>query len=327
MDNTQIVRSGLSDSSTKKIVALSVTLIIALSLLILIYSAWRSVHPGYVGIVFDKANHQVTASRLEPGWALINPFTQAIQEYPVTIRTYSMVQRSSEGNTSGDDSVKIQSSEGQQLNLDVVIQYQVIKEESAQLYQDWGGADISSVEDGVVRHYTRTQVPSVVSKYSWEAIVSKGRDEIVKELDGRLSEEFARRHLRLVSVGIREVHLPSALQSALNQKIQAQQIAEQQKYQLEQARVKAEQDVAEATGRANALKAQAEGEATATLTRATAQAQANKKLSENLSAELIQYQLLQRWDGQLPMMTGNGTPLIDVNKMMSVRGAIGGTKD
>ena len=35
-----------------------------------------------------------------------------------------------------------------------------------------------------------------------------------------------------------------------DQKIQAQQQAEQQKYQLQQAQVKAEQDVAEATGRA-----------------------------------------------------------------------------
>jgi regulator of protease activity HflC (stomatin/prohibitin superfamily) len=318
---------GRSGASPKKTVTLVVTLVICISFLFLIYSAWRSVHPGYVGIVFDKANHQVTASRLEPGWALINPFTQAIQEYPVTIRTYSMVQKSAEGYTSGDDSIKIQSSEGQQLNLDFVIQYQVIKEESAALYQDWGGADITYVEDGVVRQYTRTQVPSVVSKYSWEHIVSKGRDEIIKELETRLTEEFLRRHLRLVSVGIREVHLPAALQTALNQKIQAQQIAEQQKYQLEQAKVKAEQDVAEATGRANALKAQAEGEASATLTRATAQAQANRKLSENLTSELIQYQLLQRWDGQLPMMSGASTPLIDVGKMMATRGALQSLKE
>src|SRR6266536_2311135 len=123
--------------------------VIAVVLLGLILMAWRSISPGYVGIIFDKANHNVTAGALEPGWAFINPFTQAIQQYPITIQTYSMVQKSSEGQVAGDDSIKVQSNEGQQLNLDIVIQYQVIKEESGLLYQDWGGADITIVEDRV----------------------------------------------------------------------------------------------------------------------------------------------------------------------------------
>lgn len=43
------------------------------------------------------------------------------------VQTYAMVQKGSEGQVTGDDSLKVQSSEGQQLNLDVVIQYQVKK--------------------------------------------------------------------------------------------------------------------------------------------------------------------------------------------------------
>ena len=290
-----------------RIGTLVVIAVIALVLLGLTLSAWRSIQPGYVGIVFDKANHNVTASALEPGWAFINPFTQSIQQYPITIQTYSMIQKATEGQVSGDDSIKIQSNEGQQINLDVVIQYQVIKEESGLLYQDWGGADITIVEDRVVRQYTRSQVPVVASRYGWEEITSAKRDVINGEIGKILETEFAKRHLRLISFGVREVHLPQALQTALDQKIQAQQQAEQQKYQLVQAQVKAEQDVAEATGQANALKAQAEGEAQATLTRAKAQAEANKQLAQSLTPELIRYQQLQRWDGKLPVFSGGVT--------------------
>ena len=290
-----------------RIGTLVVIAVIALVLLGLTLSAWRSIQPGYVGIVFDKANHNVTASALEPGWAFINPFTQSIQQYPITIQTYSMIQKATEGQVSGDDSIKIQSNEGQQINLDVVIQYQVIKEESGLLYQDWGGADITIVEDRVVRQYTRSQVPVVASRYGWEEITSAKRDVINGEIGKILETEFAKRHLRLISFGVREVHLPQALQTALDQKIQAQQQAEQQKYQLVQAQVKAEQDVAEATGHANALKAQAEGEAQATLTLAKAQAEANKQLAQSLTPELIRYQQLQRWDGKLPVFSGGVT--------------------
>ncbi len=172
--------------------------VIAIVLLGLTVSAWRSIAPGYVGIVFDKANHNVTAGALEPGWAFINPFTQAIQQYPITIQTYSMVQKSAEGQTSGDDSIKVQSNEGQQLNLDIVIQYQVIKEEAGALYQDWGGADITTVQDQAVRQYTRSQVPVVASKYTWEEITSSKRAEIVNEISQVLTAELAKRHLRLI---------------------------------------------------------------------------------------------------------------------------------
>ncbi|MDZ4720223.1 MAG: prohibitin family protein [Roseiflexaceae bacterium] len=304
--------------SGARVGTLVVVLVIAVALLGLVSAAWRNVKPGYVGIVFDKASHSVTAGALEPGWAFINPFTQAIQEYPVTIQNYSMVLKGTEGVTAGDDSIKIQSNEGQQLNLDVVIQYQVVRQESGALYQDWGGADISLVEDRVVRQYTRSTVPVIASKYTWEQITSSKRADIVNEISSGLKIEFARRHLDLVSFGIREVHLPESLQKALDVKITAQQAAEQQKYQLEQAKIKAEQDVAEATGRANALKAQAEGEAQATLTRAKAQAEANKELSQSLTPELIRYQQLQRWDGKLPVFNGgNATPFIDVTGIIS----------
>jgi regulator of protease activity HflC (stomatin/prohibitin superfamily) len=289
---------------------------VALILLVIVFSAWRSIRPGYVGIVFDKANHNVTTGALDPGWAFINPFTQAIQEYPITIRTYQMVQNADEGAVQGDDSIKVQSNEGQQINLDVVIQYQVEKEKASQLYVDWGGAPIETVEDGVVRQYTRSQVPVVASKYGWEDITSNKRGDIVNEITDVLRDEFDKRHLTLVSFGIREVHLPQSLQDALNQKIQAQQAAEQQKYMLQQAEVKAQQDVTQATGQANAVKAQAEGDAQAILTKAKAQAQANDLLARSVTPPLIQYEQLQRWDGRLPLFTGGGgVPLIDVSKL------------
>ncbi|MBA3961558.1 MAG: hypothetical protein H0X40_06620 [Chthoniobacterales bacterium] len=302
----------------RRIVTLVMVGLVAVVLLGLTFSAWRSIRPGYVGIVFDKANHNVTTGALAPGWAFINPFSQAIQEYPVTIQTYQMVQNSSEGQRRGDDSIKIQSNEGQQINLDVVIQYQVEKSNASQLYVDWGGAPIEVVEDGVVRQYTRSEVPLVAAKFGWEEITSTKRGDIVSEITEVLRHEFDRRHLSLISFGIREVHLPQSLQEALNQKIQAQQAAEQQKYQLAQAKVKAEQDVAQATGLANAAKARAEGEAQATLTNARAQAEANDLLAKSVTAPLIQYQQIQRWDGKLPFFTGaGGTPLIDVSHLVA----------
>lgn len=282
-----------------------VVLIVALGIL-----SWRTILPGNVGIVFDKATHSIKRTPLEPGWALINPFTQFVQQYPITIQTYSMVYRSSTGQR-GDDSIKVQSREGQQLNLDVVIQYRIKKEEVADLYDDWGGADMTLVEERVVRQYTRSQVPAITAQYDWEEVVSTKRTEISELIRESLTAEFSRRHMELISFGIREVHLPGSLQKALNTKIQAQQAAEQQKYQLDQAKVKADQALVEAEGEANAMRA-----------RVQAEAEANEILARSLTPELIRYKQLQQWDGRLPIFQGNNfTPMLDASSVIS--GGIG----
>ncbi|HEX8683612.1 MAG TPA: prohibitin family protein [Ardenticatenaceae bacterium] len=308
----------LSRAARARVGTLAVTGFICVALLCGLLTSWRNIRPGYVGVLFDKATHKVTTGALEPGWAIINPLTQSIQEYPITIQTYSMVSKTSEGQVEGDDSVRVQSSEGQQLNLDVVIQYRVRRGEAGALYEDWGGAPITIVEDRVVRQYTRSQVPVIAAQYGWEEIVSSRRGEIAGLIAEKLTEEFDRRHLEMVSFGIREVHLPAALQSALDEKIAAQQQAEQQEYQLQQARVRAEQDQVEAEGRAAALRASAQGEADATLTRAQAQAEANGLLAESITPDLIRYEQLQRWNGELPIFQGAGaTPLIDFSDVVS----------
>lgn len=296
---------------------LSIIGLIAVGLIALMILSWRNIRPGYVGIVFDKATHQVTTGALEPGWAFINPFTQAIQEYPVTIQTYAMVQQEGEGSMVGDDSIKVQSIEGQQLNLDVFVQYRVKADEAASLYQDWGGQDIGVIEERVVRQYARSEVRDTAALYGWEDITAGKRGEIATIVSENLQAEFAERHLELVSFGFRGVHLPDSLQQALDNKIDAQQKAERQEYELEQARIRAEQDRVEAEGQAAAIKARAQGDAEATLIRAEAQAQANAILAESLTPELIQYRQIDAWDGKLPLFSGGGAmPLIDATSIM-----------
>jgi regulator of protease activity HflC (stomatin/prohibitin superfamily) len=283
-------------------VALLVIGLLAFALLQLVHS----VKPGHVGVVFDRAAHRVVAVA-EPGWLLVVPFTQSVQDYPVTIQTYEMVQAGSEGRARGDDSVKVQSSEGQQLNLDVVIQYQVDKPRAADLYTDWGGADISVVEDRVVRQYVRSKVPEVAGSYGWEDIVSAKRAEVNHRISDDLAEEFDRRNLHLVSFSIREVHLPETLQQQLNSKIEAQQQAERKRYELEQAKIEAERVSKEAEGKAQATRIEAEGEAAALLARAKAQAEANHLLSESLTPSLLQAKQVERWDGKMPQLMPGGS--------------------
>jgi regulator of protease activity HflC (stomatin/prohibitin superfamily) len=302
---------------TARVGTLVIIALVALVALVIMFSSWRTIDPGYVGIVFDKASHQVS-NTLDPGWVFINPFTESITRYPVGVQTLVMVQASQEGQTQGDDSVKVGTREGQTMFADVSVQYSVDRNNAASLYQTWAGAPIERIEDNLVRQVTRSVLNDVASTYGWEEIFGEKRVEYTQKVSAELQRRFGEKFVKFESLNLRGWHLPENLQKALDAKIAAQQAAEQQSFALKQAQIKAEQDVTEATGHANALKAQAEGEAQATLVRARAQAEANKLLAQSLTPELIRYQQLQRWDGKLPVFSGSGaTPLIDATSIIS----------
>jgi regulator of protease activity HflC (stomatin/prohibitin superfamily) len=302
---------------TARLGTLVIIALVAVVALVVVFSSWRTIEPGYVGIVFDKASHRVSNS-LDPGWVFINPFTESITRYPVGIQTLVMVQAGQEGQTQGDDSVKVGTREGQTMFADVSVQYSVDRASAANLYQTWAGAPIERIEDNLVRQVTRSVLNDVASTYGWEEIFGEKRVEYTQRVSAELQRRFGDKFVKFESLNLRGWHLPENLQKALDAKIAAQQAAEQQSFALKQAQIKAEQDVTEATGHANALKAQAEGEAQATLVRAHAQAAANKELAQSLTPALIQYQQLQRWDGKLPLFSGGGvTPLIDATSIIS----------
>ena len=299
---------------------LIVIALLAIGGLGLLFTTWRTIDPGFVGIVFDKASHKVT-NTLDPGWVFINPLTESITRYPVSVQTLVMVQQSAEGVVSGDDSVKVGTREGQTMFADVSVQYSVDRAQAANLYQTWAGAPIERIEDNLVRQVTRSVLNDVASQYGWEEIFGEKRVEYTQKISAELGRRFADKYVKFESLNLRGWHLPENLQKALDAKITAQQAAEQQQYSLNQAKIKAEQDKVQAEGEANALRAQAQGEADATTIRAKAQAEANKLLSQSLTSELIRYQQLQRWDGKLPVFSGSGaTPLIDATSIISGTG-------
>ncbi len=90
-------------------------------------------------------------------------------------------------------------------------------------------------------------------------------------------------------------HLPDIIEKQLQQKMAAQQQAQQAEYELQRQQTLAKAKVAEA-----------EGDAQSTLVKAKAQAEANRLLQESLTSLLIQNKAIDRWNGSLPQFTGGG---------------------
>lgn len=79
----------------------------------------------------------------------------------------------------------------------------------------------------------------------------------------------------------------------------------------EVALIKAEQDKETAEINAEQAKIKAQGEADAIQIKAEAEAAANKMIVESLTPELIDNNRIEKWNGEVPMVSGNGATIVD----------------
>ena len=85
----------------------------------------------------------------------------------------------------------------------------------------------------------------------------------------------------------------------------------------EVALIKAEQDKETATIEAEQAKIKAEGQAEAIRIKAEAEAAANKMIAESLTDALIEKQKIDKWNGDVPVVSGDSSPIVSIGGVTS----------
>ncbi len=121
------------------------------------------------------------------------------------------------------------------------------------------------------------------------------------------------------AVLFRDITLPSVVTSAVIQTKERQEQLEREKAQLKIVEQQAQQQVKQAEAKQEAAKSEAkamiihaDAKAYKIEKEAAAQAKANTLLAESVTMELIQYNSVQRWNGQYPqtLLSGESGGLI-----------------
>lgn len=303
--------------------------VIVIAILIVGSASFVNIRPGYVGVLFDAQAHEVKAGFLQPGFGFKIPLVQIVQEYPVGTQVLTMVRNEREGRVIGDDSIKAQSVEGQDIFVDVTIKYHVIPDQAGRLYSKWQGANISYIEENAVRRAARSVVPIVAGKMTVIGIYGAERDVLERNTFALLKEELAKDFLELEAVQIGEVHISDALKQSLEQKVAAQQAAERAKFELEKAETEAKTAAAVAKGKADARAQEAIGESNYQVTLAKGQADArriaadaeafyNTTVAKSLTPDLVQLKAIEKLSDKINLVLApNGsTPIIGLDSLL-----------
>lgn len=272
---------------------------IVIAFLIFFFSSYSVISPGNTGVIFNLWTGSLRTVPQGIAWRM--PFITQVQSYPTALRTYTMVRRLGEGSSSGDDSIDLPTREGQHITQDISVTYNTSEESAALVFKAFRGADITDIEATFIRRTIITVAQNTAGQMSLSEVISAKRNELQDNIQKNLLAELEKMGFHLDKVNLGASHLPQSLETQMQQKMAAQQQAQQAEYELQKQQMLAKAEVAKA-----------EGEAQSILVKAKAQAEANRLLQSTLSASLIQSKAIDKWNGVLPQVAGGSTPFVDI---------------
>jgi regulator of protease activity HflC (stomatin/prohibitin superfamily) len=254
----------------------------------LLTSCIKQIDAGMVGVqkLFGKVNDNI----LESGLNFVNPLVEVV---PLSIQTrnYTMSAVHDEGDKSGDDAVRVMSSDGLELTIDLTVLYKVNQQEAPRIIREVG----RNIEDVIVRPITRTKLRDNAVYYAAVDLYSSRREEFQARIFRDLDSLFRTRGLTLEQLLLRNIALPESVKASIESKINAEQEAQKMQYVLQKEKQEAERKRVEAQGIADY----------------------QRILSQGLSDKMLQYEqikaqreLATSQNAKVIIMNGKSAPIL-----------------
>lgn len=207
---------------------------------------------GEIGV--KKLFGQVQNDVLLSGLHFVNPLLE-IEEMDVRTQNYTMSGISDEGRKVGDDAIRVLTSDGLEVTIDLTVLYKLSPAEAPRLVRETG----LDYADKIVRPLTRTKIRDNAVYYEAVALYSTRRDEFQQRIFTSIDRDFKKRGLMLEQLLIRNITLPQSVKVSIEQKINAEQEAQKMQFVLQKERQEAERKRVEAQGIADYQRTISEG--------------------------------------------------------------------
>lgn len=267
------------------------------------------IDPGYAGIQYSL-NNGIQGEVLTQGLKLKSPFTK-VTSYSVATTQGNLSKDKKEG-SKDDDSFMIATSDGKTVEVDLEYSYHFDVDRLPDTFTQFKGQGGEEIEYTFMRGKLKTYVNDVSSKFSVLDIYGEKRTDLNTAILDYAREKFAEFGIIIDSINLSRIELDDQTAKAIQDKINKQQELEALKVEAQKAEVEAEKLLVQKQADADAKKIEAEAEAEATLIKAQAEAEANRLISESLTTELLQLEKINKWNGDVPQVQGESTPIIDL---------------
>ncbi len=204
-------------------------------------STVKQIDAGRVGVqsLFGNIQNDVLTSGLN----VINPLV-SVKEIDVKTQNYTMSAVHDEGDKSGDDAIRVLSSDGLELTMDLTVLYKVSAKDAPRILREIG----VDFKEKIVRPIARTKIRDIASNYEAVSIYSSKREEFQQKIMKAIEIDFNKNGLILEQLLIRNISLPQSVKTTIESKINAEQDAQKMQFVLQKEKQEAERKRVEAQG-------------------------------------------------------------------------------
>ena len=199
------------------------------------------INPGEIGvkILFGNIQKDVLGSGLH----FVNPLLE-IKKIDIKTQNYTMSGVNDEGDKSGDDAIRVLTSDGLEVTIDLTVLYRVVAPDAPRLLRETG----DDFKDKIVRPITRTKIRDNAVYYQAVDLFGNKRDEFQQRIYKSIEGDFKRRGLMLEQLLVRNITLPNSVKASIESKINAEQDAKKMEFVLQKEKQEAERKRVEAQG-------------------------------------------------------------------------------
>jgi regulator of protease activity HflC (stomatin/prohibitin superfamily) len=201
----------------------------------------KQIDAGDVGVkvLFGSIQNDVMGSGLH----FINPLLN-VRRLDVKTQNYTMSGIHDEGNKEGDDAIRVLTSDGLEVTIDLTVLYKVVATDAPRLLRETG----DDYRDKIVRPITRTKIRDNAVYYQAVDLFGNKREEFQQRIFKTIETDFKTRGLFLEQLLVRNITLPNSVKASIESKINAEQDAKKMEFVLQKEKQEAERKRVEAQG-------------------------------------------------------------------------------
>ena len=273
-----------------------VGLVIAVMLIIVAVNSVKIIPTGYTGV--RTTFGQISSNVVQSGLNFKIPFIQSIN-----------LVNNKQQDVTFDGTISSETSERNEVFFSgITVTYQINAEKSSWIY-----ANVSNYKNNLVSESLVASALKTSSKTLTPTDVTSRNilEPLVKEnIQNSLNEKYGSEVVKINKVVINNATFDEEYNDKIAQKQQAQMAYETQQIENKTAVEKAEAD-------ATVKITQAKAEADAKLISANAEAEANRLVEESLTDNILKDKTIEKWNGELPKVTGENGMMLDITDIMS----------
>lgn len=204
-------------------------------------SMFKQVGAGEVGVQTLFGN--VQGGVLRSGLHIIDPLVE-VTTFNIQTQNYTMSGVTDEGTKQGDDAIRVLSSDGLEVTIDLSVLYKVNPDRAPYIMQNIG----VNYEEKIVRPVARTAIRDNAVNYQAVDLYSTKRQEFQQKINQTIEQSFAKNGLELQQILVRNITLPASVKASIESKINAEQDAQKMQFVLQKERQEADRKRVEAQG-------------------------------------------------------------------------------